>query len=155
MKDGIISGEIFYDDYAVKNVYCCVHEKRYADPGTPKTMRADYEFGLNDFRSEWVCPKHTGYARQKFAKWWNARAAYGYRQAHGKPSRWPTKVCRRNQTITVKSVAGEKFERIAKCVLGERPVMREPGDGSAEINDWPSNSPGDLGVSDYEEDIPF
>src|SRR5574344_2693810 len=46
--DGIISGETFYDEYAVKNVYYCVHEKRYADPDAPKTMRIDYEVGIND-----------------------------------------------------------------------------------------------------------
>ena len=58
-------------------------------------------------------------------------------------------------TITVKNVAGEKFERISNCVLGDRPVMREPGDDSNEISDWPSNSPQDLGVSDYDDEIPF
>lgn len=157
-KDGVISGEIFYDEYAVKNVYYCVHEKRYADPGTPKTMRIDYEVGLNDFRSEWVCPEHTGYARGKFEKWWKNRAALGCPV----PATAREAVAWANDgmlavplAITVKSVAGEKFDRITKCVLGERPVMREPGDDSAKINDWPSNSPQDLGVSDYGSEIPF
>ena len=64
------------------------------------------------------------------------------------------------KSITVKSVAGEKFDRISKCVLGERPVLREPGDDLAEISadeeDWPSNSPADLGVSQEElDEIPF
>jgi len=42
--------------------------------------------------------------------------------------------------------------------LKDRPVMREPGDDSAEIeSEYPSNSPGDLGVSpDFgPDDIPF
>lgn len=55
--------------------------------------------------------------------------------------------------ITVKSTAGEKFDRITKYVLGERPPMREPGDDIAEMyDDPPTNSPQDLGVYD---DIPF
>jgi DNA repair protein RadD len=156
--DGIISGETFYDEYAVKNVYYCVHEKRYADPDAPKTMRIDYEVGINDFRSEWVCPEHTGYARGKFERWWKNRAAQGCPI----PSTAREAVALANDgmlavplAITVKSVAGEKFDRITKCVLGERPVMREPGDDSAKINDWPSNSPQDLGVSDYGSEIPF
>lgn len=138
-------------------MFYTVHEKRYADPGTPRTMRIDYHIGFNDYKSEWVCPEHTGYARRKFEKWWNARAAYGCRM----PSSAREAVALADQgllaqpkTITVKSVAGEKFERIANCVLGERPVMREPGDDSAAIN-CPPNSPHDLGGSAYGDEIPF
>ena len=141
----------------MKNVYYCVHEKRYADPDAPKTMRIDYEVGINDFRSEWVCPEHTGYARGKFEKWWKNRAALGCPI----PSTAREAVALANdgllavpQSITVKSVAGEKFDRITKCVLGERPVMREPGDDREE-DDWRSNSPQDLGVNDYDDEIPF
>lgn len=74
---GIISGQIDYTNYEVKDVYYCVHEKRYAEPGTPRTMRVDYQVGFNEFKSEWVCPEHTGYARDKFEKWWRKRAAIG------------------------------------------------------------------------------
>ena len=155
-KDGVISGEIFYDEYAVKNVYYCVHEKRYADPGTPKTMRIDYEVGLNDFRSEWVCPEHTGYARGKFEKWWKNRAALGCpvpKTAREAVALADEGLLAQPLAITVKSVAGEKFDRITKCVLGERPAMREPGDDRYE--EPPSDSPPDSGVSDYEDEIPF
>lgn len=155
-KDGVISGEIFYDEYAVKNVYYCVHEKRYADPGTPKTMRIDYEVGLNDFRSEWVCPEHTGYARGKFEKWWKGRAALGCPV----PATAREAVAMANEgllaqplSITVKSVAGEKFDRITKCQMGERPAMREPGDDRYE--EPPSDSPQDLSAGGDEDEIPF
>ena len=60
--------------------------------------------------------------------------------------------------ITVKTVAGEKFERIVKWQLKDRPVMREPGDDSDEIGEYHSNSPGDLGVSqepDWDDEVPF
>ena len=72
---GVISGQVDYTDYEVLDVYYCVHEKRGADPDAPKTMRVDYQVGFNEFKSEWVCPEHTGYARGKFEKWWHERAA--------------------------------------------------------------------------------
>ncbi len=157
-RDGIISGETTTEDFEVKDVYYAVHEKRYADPDTPRTMRIDYDIGFNQFKSEWVCPEHTGYARKKFEKWWKTRAAYGCPV----PSTAREAVALANEgllakplTITVKNVAGEKFERISNCVLGDRPVMREPGDDTNEISDWPSNSPQDLGVSDFDDEIPF
>ncbi len=65
---GVISGQVDYTDYEVLDVYYCVHEKRGADPDAPKTMRVDYQVGFNEFKSEWVCPEHTGYARGKFEK---------------------------------------------------------------------------------------
>ena len=158
---GIISGQIDYTDYDVQDVYYCVHEKRHAEPGTPRTMRIDYQVGFDEFKSEWVCPEHTGYAREKFLKWWKDRAALGCPI----PNTAREAVALANQgllaapeRITVRSVAGEKFDRITRWVLKDRPVMREPGDDSAEIGEeYPSNSPGDLGVSpDFgPDDIPF
>lgn len=47
---GIISGQIDYTDYEVKDVYYSIHEKRYAEPGTPRTMRVDYQVGFNEFK---------------------------------------------------------------------------------------------------------
>jgi len=158
---GIISGQIDYTDYDVQDVYYCVHEKRHADPGTPRTMRVDYRVGFDEFKSEWVCPEHTGYARDKFLKWWRERAALGCPI----PSTAREAVALANQgllaapeRIIVRSVAGEKFDRITRWVLKDRPVMREPGDDSNEINaEVPSNSPADLGVAQDDElaDIPF
>ena len=157
-RDGIISGETFTDEYEVHHVYYQVHEKRYAEPDTPKTMRIDYEIALGQYKSEWVCPEHTGYARDKFVKWWKNRAAIGCPI----PSTAREAVALANEgllakplRITVKSVAGEKFDRITKCELGDRPAYREPGDDSAE-RDWSSNSPADLGVAQDElDEIPF
>ena len=162
-REGIISGETFTDEYDVQSVYYQVHEKRCAAPGTPKTMRVDYQISLNDFKSEWVCPEHTGYARDKFVKWWKARAAVGCpipRSAREAVALANQGLLAVPKSITVKSVASEKFDRISKCVLADRPVMREPGDDSAELEsdpeDWRSNSPADLGISQEEPDeIPF
>ena len=56
------------------------------------------------------------------------------------------------ERITVRSVAGEKFDRITRWVLKERPG-REPGDDSDEI----SSSPGvpDESTADDSDEIPF
>ena len=64
------------------------------------------------------------------------------------------------ESISVKTIAGERFERITGWRLKERPVMREPGEDSREINsefDPPPNSPADLGVThdDFDDEIPF
>ena len=155
-REGIISGEVFFDEYAVQDTYFSVHSKKYADPDTPKTMRIDYRIGFGEYKSEWVCPEHTGYAREKFEKWWTKRAAYGYpipttaRQAVHMANNG---ILAPTLKITVKSTAGEKFDRITKYEFGERPPMREPGDDIAEMYDYPTNSPQDLGV--YDDDIPF
>lgn len=155
---GIISGQIDYTDYEVKDVYYCVHEKRYTEPGTPRTMRVDYRVGFDEFKSEWVCPEHTGYARDKFVKWWRKRAAIGCpvpTTAHEAVSLANEGLLAEPASITVKTVAGEKFERITGWRLQERPVMREPGDDSAEMEtEEPSNNPSELDMSPDEE-IPF
>ena len=159
---GVLSGQVDYTDYEVQGTYYAVHEKRYADPDTPKTMRVDYQIGFNDFKSEWVCPEHTGYAHGKFEKWWRERAALGCpvpKTAHEAVSLANEGLLAEPESITVKTVAGEKFDRITGWRLKERPVIREPGDDSREIDsefDPPSNSPADLGVAqDDLDEIPF
>jgi len=158
---GVISGQAQYSDFDVQETFYAVHEKRYAEPDTPKTMRVDYQVGFNEFKSEWVCPEHTGYARGKFEKWWRERAASGCpipQTAREAVALANEGLLASPDAITVKSVAGEKFDRITKCVLGERPVMRESGDDSAEADDWHSNSLEDIGFhtnDDGMDEIPF
>lgn len=156
---GIISGQIDYTDYEVKDVYYCVHEKRYAEPGTPRTMRVDYQVGFNEFKSEWVCPEHTGYARDKFEKWWRKRTAIGCpvpTTAHEAVALANEGLLAKPTSITVKTVAGEKFERITGWRLKERPVMREPGDNPHETDDRHFNSLEDIEFNIHEEyEVPF
>ncbi len=51
-----------------------VHVKQGADENAPKTMRVDYKVGFYQFKSEWVCFEHSGYARWKAEMWWQARS---------------------------------------------------------------------------------
>lgn len=151
---GVISGQVDYTDYEVLDVYYCVHEKRGADPDAPKTMRVDYQVGFNEFKSEWVCPEHTGYARGKFEKWWHERAALGCpmpRSAREAVSLANKGLLAAPESISVKTIAGERFERVTGFRLKERPVMREPGEDLEVGETWTSTTSPD----DPEEEIPF
>lgn len=151
---GVISGQVDYTDYEVLDVYYCVHEKRGADPDAPKTMRVDYQVGFNEFKSEWVCPEHTGYARGKFEKWWHERAALGCPMpgsAREAVSLANEGLLAAPELITVKTIAGERFERITGWRLKERPVMREPGEDLEVGETWTSPALPD----DLDDDIPF
>ena len=151
---GVISGQVDYTDYEVLDVYYCVHEKRGADPDAPKTMRVDYQVGFNEFKSEWVCPEHTGYARGKFEKWWHERAALGCpmpRSAREAVSLANEGLLAAPESITVKTIAGERFERVTGFRLKERPVMREPGEDLEVGETWRSYTLPD----DLDDDIPF
>ena len=152
-RDGIISGEVFMDEYDVKKTYYEVHRKRNAPDDAPSTMRIDYEVAFQTYKSEWVCPEHTGYARTKFIKWWKARAPEWLPVPNSATE--AVRLAREGylaeaKKITVRSTAGEKFETITKYELGPRPE-REPGDDTAEVG-----MSGDLHVEDFDPDeIPF
>ncbi len=123
---GVLSGQVTDTEYEVRDVIYRVHEKRDAPPDAPKTLRVDYMIGLDHWQSEWVCFEHTGYARQKAIQWWRKRsrdpvpdtAERAVEIAEGGGLAMPEK-------ITVRSVAGEKYDRIVACKLGPIP---EPAD---------------------------
>ena len=121
---GIISGQVDYAEYDIDDVIYSVHTKRGADEESPRTMRIDYCTGWQQFKTEWVCPEHTGYVRGKFEEWWRRRANWqvpppataseAVRLAVAGALAFPLK-------ITVKSVAGEKFDKIVGYKLGPIP----------------------------------
>jgi len=130
---GVLSGQVTTTEHAVLAIYYALHQKRGAPPDAPKTLRVEYEVGLGQVHKEWVCVEHVGYARGKAEAWWRAR------------SREPmptsaTEACRlacagalaRTTRITVRTVAGEEFERITDHCLGPVPAPLEPGDDREE-----------------------
>jgi DNA repair protein RadD len=145
---GILSGEVTEINYPVHSVRYRLWEKIDRKTGEliSTTMRVDYvcdPFGLVT-HSEWVCPEHTGYARQKFETWWRERSndpvpatareavELALNGALAKPS-----------IITVRSVAGEKFNRVTGYQLDPLPPRMDGGD---ERNDmtlpdyaWPND----------------
>ena len=121
-KEGVLSGEIIDTEYDVTDVTYSVHVKRGAGENDPRTVRVDYQVGFNEFRSEWICPEHTGWAQKKFERWWQQRSndpvpndadlAAALAKAGG---------VARAEKIVVRKVGGEKFDRIIKHTLGEKP----------------------------------
>jgi DNA repair protein RadD len=120
--EGVLSGQVTETAYQVRDVCYCVHTKQGADDDAPKTMRVDYRVGLYQYKSEWVCFEHSGFPRQKAELWWRARSndpvpataqqAVDVANAGGLAA---------TKSITVRSVAGEKFDRIVDYQLGEKP----------------------------------
>lgn len=144
---GILSGQVTISKYEVHRVYYSVHVKRDAPSDAPRSMRVDYEVGFHDTRSEWVCLEHVGYARQKAEAWWRRRSCLPV------PDNVDDAVALANAgaladtlSITVRSVAGEKYDRIVDYELGEKP---DPVDLSLpEPSELPEYVPAD-------DDIPF
>jgi len=133
-SEGILSGEVTVTTYPVEEVLYAVHYKRGAPPDAPRSMRVEYRLGVNHWQSEWICFEHTGYARHKAELWWrrrsdlpvpnNAEEAVHFAE-HG--------ALAETSSITVRSVAGEEFDRVTGYELGETPLYREPGwDDNAE-----------------------
>ena len=135
--ESVLSGQVTPTIYQVRDVFYSVHVKQGADETAPKTMRVDYKIGFYQFKSEWVCFEHSGYARWKAEMWWRARSfdpvpatAQEAVDLASAGALAPTKA------ITVVTVAGEKFDRIADYELGEKPEpvpIDQPGLGGDDI----------------------
>jgi DNA repair protein RadD len=122
---GILSGQTTDTEYDVQNVTYYIHVKRGASDDHPKTMRIDYQVGWNEHKSEWVCPEHTGYAREKFRAWWQARSNELVPDtAQDAVLLGSTGALAPTTQITVRSVTGEKYDRIIAHNLGPIPPRR-------------------------------
>ncbi len=128
---GVLSGQVTFETYSVLDTHYGVHLKRGADENSPRSMRVDYKIGWNEYKSEWICFEHDGYARRKAEAWWKQRSldpmpataeqAVAVAEAGGVAVAI---------SITVRSVAGERFERITDYELGPVPegVAERVGD---------------------------
>jgi len=135
----ILSGQFTDTEYEVRDIAYSVHTKRGADDDAPKTLRVEYQLGLTHWQSEFICLEHDGYARQKAVAWWRQRSpdpvpdtaeraveiAEGGGLAH-------------TEKVTIRNVAGEKYDRVVGYKLGPMPEPVEP-----EIYEF------------YEEEVPF
>ncbi len=151
---GILSGEVTETEYEVQEVYYSAHVKRDAPEGHPRTLRVDYRIpgvGFNDHRSEWVCVEHTAgsYARQKAEAWWRMRSddpcptdADEAVELAEAGSLAPT------HAITVRSVTGEKYDRIVNYQLGEKPP-------AVTVGDLVGGEPEYLPVPGADDEVPF
>jgi DNA repair protein RadD len=105
-------------------------------------MRVDYRVGWQEYKSEWVCFEHTGFARQKAVAWWKRRS----------PDPVPTTTeqavelansgaLATTQAITVRTESGKQYDRIVNHELG--PLPESLPDAAA------------VGASYENDDIPF
>ncbi|MGD9126058.1 MAG: DEAD/DEAH box helicase family protein [Planctomycetia bacterium] len=149
--EGILSGEITDIDYEVSDVNYAVHTKRGADEFTPKTMRVEYQTGWNQWTREWVCPEHTGWARQKFEKWWSDRSSYPPPEtAQDAVALANDGALAETRAITVRNITGERFDRVIRYELGDKPdYYPEPGWNDPEVNEH------GLLPNDSWDEIPF
>ena len=119
---GILSEQVTTTNYDVEDVTYNVHTKRSASEDAPKTLRVDYRVGWHEYKSEWVCFEHKGFARQKAVAWWRRRS----------PDPVPDTAARAVEIaeggglaptlgITVRNVAGKKFDEVVDHRLGPLP----------------------------------
>jgi DNA repair protein RadD len=133
-------------------VFYTVHKKRDAPDDAPRTMRVDYKVGWHEYKSEWVCFEHTGYARQKAVAWWRQRS-------HEPVPETAEEVVALAQNgrlaptreITVRSVTGEDFDRIIGYELGDIPPALDDQDAAADALDFPFG----YNAVTAEEEIPW
>ena len=145
---GVLSGEVTETDYDVGEVYYSIHTKRGAPPDHPKTLRVDYRCGFNEYHSEWICVAHPkgSYAWQKASTWWQARSSEPMPDTVEQAVELAENgVLAQPLTITVRSVTGEKFDRITRYELGAIPTAVAAGNAPDEPDyNWPD-----------DDDIPF
>ena len=154
---GVLSGEITDTDYEVTGVIYSPHVKRGADENTPRSMRVDYAVGPGIYKSEWVCPEHIGYARRKFEKWWMDRCVQGcpIPRTVDEAVAWARAGALADpKSITVRTVAGEKYDRVNKAVLNERPTAGDELVKLLEKRNEPPAPDAPAPLAD-ESDIPF
>ena len=123
----ILSGQVTSTQHKVQDVYYSVHVKQGAGDDAPKSMRVDYKVGWHDFKSEWICFEHDGYARAKAVSWWKRRSP----DPTPDTAERAVELCEGGavaQTlgITVRSVAGEQYDHIVDYELGPMPEPVAP-----------------------------
>jgi len=129
----VLTGQVTMKTYPVDEVVYSVHAKRGASDDAPRSLRVDYRIGFNRWQSEWVCFEHNGYARQKAETWWLKRsdepvpdsAIQAYELASQGSLRQPS-------GITIKSVAGDDFDRIVSYKWTEDQVLASQSENYKE-----------------------
>jgi len=127
--EGVLSGQETITEYPVQDVYYGVHVKRDAPDDAPRTMRVEYRVGWNSYISEWICFEHTGYARSKAESWWRQRSNDPVPNSSEEAVELAYAGSLANtESIQVRRVAGEKYERIIGYQLGDKPPATTTGD---------------------------
>jgi len=125
----VLSGEVTVETYPVQEVVYGVHVKRNAPRDAPRSMRVEYRIGFNRWQSERICLEHTGYARHKAELWWRRRSNVPVPEtAEDAVYYAESGALAETKSITVRSVAGEQFDRIVGqqgmdiAIRGKKPI---------------------------------
>lgn len=135
-EDGLLTGQVITREETVSNIRYIKWLKKGADQTKPPTMCIEYEIGFNKYFREWICPEHTGYARQKFEKWWEEHKVVPFdpvpdtvdeaiEMANNGILKYPVK-------ITIRHISGEKFDRISEYEYGDPPETQYASQYSKE-----------------------
>ncbi len=128
------------------------HEKRPTEeqPNPTPTVKCTYHvgnLGRRDF-AEWACPEHSGFAAEKFARWWRERG--GNKPI---PSTVDETIERADELKPIDAIVVEpdgKFTRVTKVRFA---AAREPGSDDDKGEEMSEREESQLG---YEEDaLPF
>jgi DNA repair protein RadD len=149
---GILSGQVTTTKCAVRDVFYSVHTKRGAGPDAPRSMRVDYKVGWNDYKSEWICFEHDGYARQKAMHWWRRRS----KEPVPETAEEAVAVAQNGRLaptreITIRTMTGDEFDRIVGYELGDIPLPLEDKDLPEDALDFPFG----YNAVAAEEEIPW
>ena len=127
--EGILSGEVTTTVYPVEAVHCSVHHKHGAPEAAPRTLRVEYRIGFRTYQSEWICFEHAGWPRHKAESWWRKRSnTLVPASAEEAVELINAGALCETRSVTVRSVVGEKYDRIIGYELGPKPAWREPGE---------------------------
>ncbi len=119
---GVLSGEVTDTEYDVQDIIYRIHRKRDADEDAPRCLRVDYMIGLERWQSEFICIEHSGYARRKAEAWWRDRCLDPCpSNAEDAIEIADSGFLAPAETLTIRSIAGQKYDRIIKQTLGEIP----------------------------------
>ena len=145
---GVLSGQKTDTICPVIEVSYSVHQKHDAPPDAPCSMRVEYQIGFRHWQSEWICFEHTGYARAKAEAWWKQHSNAPVPQTAAEAVDLATAgaLCK-TKGITIRSVAGQKYDRIINYDLGEK-LPQEVDEGAVLAEPEPDYVPAD-------DDCPF
>lgn len=110
---GILTGQVTTTVYAVRDEFYSVHHKRNAPEDAPRTLRVDYMIGIARCQPEFICFEHSGWARKRAERWWHARTAFPVPDTAEEALHLANEgVLRATRSITVRSVAGDRYDTI-------------------------------------------
>jgi DNA repair protein RadD len=134
-NEAVLSDQILPTRYEVRDVFYSVHEKRGADENAPKTMRVDYRVGFHQYKPEWICFEHDGYARTKAERWWRARS----NDPVPATAQEAVDIANNGGLAPAKAIflkaTENRFERVVDYELGEKPEALPLGESRRPIPD--------------------